>query len=69
MVQSPIPVYLPVITQAYLHSTNHHQNLHGHYEILQHHDSQHIAVIVSSEPLRKPVWKLQACMFEPGYII
>lgn len=52
MVRSLIPVHIsgvirPVCIPLY------HQNLHGHKEILQHHDSQHIAVGVSSEPLRK----------------
>lgn len=60
MVQSLILVYLSVITRPVCIPLTTTKTCMATMKILQLHDSQHIAVIVSSEPFRKPVWKLQA---------
>lgn len=60
------PSLSPSLHQACLHSTNSHQNLHGHYEnSAASGETTRIAAILCPEPLRKPVWKLQACVSEP----
>lgn len=62
-VRSPIPVQHPDITRPVCIPLTTTKTCMTTMKILQHHDSQHIVVIVPSEPLRKPVWKLQAGMY------